>query len=48
MLPSKKINIYPKTDENIIAIIEFYFDEYKEKDIALNKFKETSLTINQI
>jgi hypothetical protein len=50
MLPKKKLNIYPKTDENILAVIEYYF---ADKDIAyttaLEKLKEDKvLALNQV
>ncbi|QQU02154.1 hypothetical protein [Myroides odoratus] len=49
MLPSKQINIYPKTDQNILAIIDFYFENQgSDRILALNRFKDTPLTINQI
>ena len=49
MLPKKKLNIYPKSDENILAAIEFYF---ADKDVtytdALEILKnERGLTLNQ-
>ena len=50
MLPKKILNIYPKTDENILAVIEYYF---ADKDVvyatALQKLKdERMLTLNQV
>jgi len=50
MLPPKKLNIYPRTDENIEALISFYFDELDvNQDGALEAVnKHSSLTINQI
>ncbi|UMY65116.1 MULTISPECIES: hypothetical protein [unclassified Flavobacterium] len=49
MLPKKQLNIYPKSDENILAAIDFYFNESNiNRDGALEKFKDTSLSLNQI
>jgi hypothetical protein len=50
MLPKKSENIYPKTDENIQAIIDYYFSEFNVGQIgAIERIKENSiLSINQI
>lgn len=50
MLPSKSENIYPKTDENIQAIIDYYFSEFNIGQVgALERIKEnSSLSLNQI
>ena len=50
MLPKIEFNIYPKTEENLNALISFYFDMYdlpKENvlEVLLNK---TSLSLNQL
>lgn len=50
MLPKKELNIYPKTDENINALISYYFDKY---DVDLSESLEfvkskSSLSLNQI
>jgi hypothetical protein len=50
MLPIKKKNVYPKTDENLQALISFYFAEFniglKDSLKVLNE--NTSLSLNQI
>lgn len=50
MLPRKELNIYPRTQENLQALISYYFDGLEinqEKALdALNK--EPTLTLNQI
>lgn len=50
MLPRKSENIYPKTDENIQAIIDYYFSEFNIGQVgALERIKEnSSLSLNQI
>jgi len=50
MLPHKKLNIYPKTDENLNALFSFYFDEYDvDHDKILETVKrKTSLSLNQL
>ena len=50
MLPKKELNIYPKSDENLAALISFYFDKYEVKnDNGLETLKvKTSLTLNQV
>ena len=50
MLPKKELNIYPKNDENIKAIISYYFDSY---EIDLSESLEylqakTSISLNQM
>lgn len=50
MLPKKELNIYPKTEENLKALISFYFDSY-ELDLSesfdyLNE--RTLFSLNQI
>lgn len=50
MLPKKELNIYPKTDENIKALISYYFDDYEvdfsESVSFLNQ--KTAVTLNQM
>ncbi|PKH52574.1 hypothetical protein CXF68_18530 [Tenacibaculum sp. Bg11-29] len=50
MLPKKELNIYPKTPENIDALICFYFDDYELDKQGSNEMlmKKTSLSLNQI
>ena len=50
MLPSKRYNIYPKSEENLKALISFYFDKY---DLPIGNAIEkinsiTSLSLNQV
>ncbi len=49
MLPKKVLNIYPKTEENVKALISFYFDAYNlDREHAVEKVMEHSnLTLNQ-
>jgi len=50
MLPQKKLNIYPKTDENLLALFSFYFDKHDViQDNILDTVKrKTSLALNQL
>lgn len=50
MLPNRSENIYPKTDENIQAIIDYYFVDFNVgQDGAIERLKEQrSLSLNQI
>ena len=50
MLPKKEINIYPKSEENLNALISFYFDQF---EIDLSESLEflqmkSSISLNQI
>ena len=50
MLLPKKVNIYPKSDENMKSLISYYFDRYdinQESGVECLKEK-TSLSLNQI
>lgn len=49
MMPSNEPNIYPKSDENLKALISFYFDIFDiDKKDALEKLKEKDfLSLNQ-
>ena len=50
MLPKKEFNIYPKNDENLQALINFYLDKYDVNDdngVEILKEK-TSLSLNQL
>ena len=50
MLPDKRLNIYPKNEENIQALIDFYFLHYNiNQEGAIQKMKgRTSLSLNQL
>lgn len=51
MLPLKSNNIYPKSDENLKAIVAFYFDQHDNLDASdfLDVIKSySSLSLNQI
>ena len=50
MLPSTELNIYPKTSENLNALLEFYFNQYNIPfDDAVEKLTNTrNLKLNQI
>jgi len=50
MLPKRKFNIYPRNNENMQALISFYFDDFEIiQDRALDELnKHPSLTLNQI
>jgi hypothetical protein len=50
-LPKKEFNIYPKTEENIKAILSYYFDKYllSDKREAINFLMENNiLSMNQL
>lgn len=49
MLPDKALNIYPKSNENLEALINFYFNNYDiNKGNSLQLLQEkSSLTLNQ-
>ena len=51
MLPLNSNNIYPKSDENLKAIVAYYFDQYDNLDASgfldvINNY--SSLSLNQI
>ena len=49
MLPKKELNIYPKNEKNIEAIMRFYFDEYDIMPAGIKRLMERpSLSLNQI
>lgn len=50
MLPKKELNIYPKNDENIKALISYYFDTYEiDLSESLDFLKAKTLTsLNQM
>ncbi|MFN8436257.1 MAG: hypothetical protein U0V72_01365 [Cytophagales bacterium] len=50
MIPQKKFNIYPKSEENFKALISYYFDSYEIDNSESIEFlnKKTSMTLNQI
>lgn len=49
MLPDKALNIYPKSNENLEALINFYFNNHDiHRSNALELLQEkNSLTLNQ-
>ena len=51
MVPKKELNIYPKNETNIQAIIEYYFAELELNTEEVMKYlinEKSSLKINQI
>ena len=51
MIPKKTLNIYPKNDTNIQAIIEYYFTELELNTEGVMEYlmeEKTSLELNQI
>lgn len=51
MIPSKNENIYPCTEENITAVLNFYFPNYPSEEIyscAQKIYKKFGLEMNQI
>lgn len=50
MIPLQKLNIYPKSDENLKALISYYFDSFEidRSDSIEYLHKKTSLKLNQI
>lgn len=51
MIPKKKLNIYPKNDTNIQAIIEYYFTELELDTEGVMEYlmnEKTLLELNQI
>jgi len=50
MLPSKILNIYPKSEENLKALVSFYFDEYdiNQEGAVKMLIDKTSLSLNQL
>lgn len=51
MIPSKNENIYPCTEENIAAVLKFYFSGYPSEEIYSSAqiiFKKYDLEMNQI
>tara|TARA_B110000114_G_scaffold157737_1_gene172501 strand:- start:326 stop:703 length:378 start_codon:yes stop_codon:yes gene_type:complete len=51
MIPKKKINIYPKNETNVQAIIKFYFAELEMDTEGVIKYlinEKSSLELNQI
>lgn len=49
-LPKKEFNIYPKTEENINAILSYCFDKYLlfEKEEAITLMENDILSMNQL
>ena len=51
MIPKKKLNIYPKTNTNVQAIIEYYFTELDLNTEGVMEYlmnEKSSLELNQI
>jgi len=50
MLPKKELNIYLKNEENVNALLSFYFDKYNlDKDNSVETvMKNSNLALNQI
>ena len=51
MIPKKKLNIYPKNETNVQAIIKFYFAELEMDTEGVIKYlinEKSSLELNQI
>lgn len=51
MIPKKKLNIYPKTETNIQALINYYFADLElntQGVIEFLMYEKTSLELNQI
>lgn len=51
MIPEKKLNIYPKNDANVQAIIEYYFTELELNTEGVMEYlmnEKSSLELNQI
>ena len=51
MIPKKKLNIYPKTNTNVQAIIEYYFTELELNTEGVMEYlmnENSSLELNQI
>lgn len=50
MLPKKEFNIYPKTEENLNALLLFYFSKYDLllKNADKDLMNITSLSLNQL
>lgn len=50
MLPKKEFNIYPKTEENLNALLLYYFDKYDilKENVLEDLMNKTSLSLNQI
>ena len=51
MIPKKKLNIYPKTNTNVQAIIEYYFTESDLNTEGVMEYlmnEKSSLELNQI
>lgn len=50
MLPKKELNIYPKSEENLNALISFYFEQFEIDMSESFEFLKTksSISLNQI
>ncbi|WP_150452114.1 hypothetical protein [Arenibacter lacus] len=55
MLPKKRDNIYPLTEENITAILNFYFDIphgnidwlYNQKELSINQIEWIAKSVSE-
>lgn len=50
MLPKKELNIYPKSEENLNALLSYYFDRYDiQRGNILEEIEaKPSLSLNQV
>src|SRR5690606_19979816 len=49
MLPDKRNNIYPRTEENSLAVIDFFVTTTSDnRQAAVDRVKQTHLSLNQI
>jgi len=50
MLPQKEKNIYPKSEENLKALISYYFDRYDidQEGAVESMLEKTSVSLNQV
>lgn len=51
ILPKKEFNIYPKNEDNLNAVLSYYFDKYllfDKNEAIVNLLKNNTLSMNQI
>lgn len=51
ILPKRELNVYPKTEENVNAVLSFYFDKYllfDKKEGVKYIMENDNLSMNQI
>ena len=51
ILPKKEFNIYPKTEENLNAVLSYHFDKYllfDKNEAVEDLLKNNTLSMNQI